>query len=92
MIQITKNWYEILREEFEKEYFKKLQAWLCEEYDRFNIFPPYNHIFSALNMVKFCDVKVVIIGQDPYHEIGQAMGMSFSVPDGVKIPPSLVNK
>lgn len=91
MIQITRNWYEILKPEFEKEYFKKLQAWLNEEYATHTIFPPYNQIFSALNMVKFCDVRVVIIGQDPYHEIGQAMGMSFSVPEGVQIPPSLKN-
>lgn len=91
MIQITKNWYEILKSEFEQDYFKKLQEWLNDEYANYNIFPPYNQIFNALNCVKFKDVKVVIIGQDPYHEIGQAMGMSFSVPNGVKIPPSLVN-
>lgn len=91
MIQITKNWYEILKPEFEKEYFKKLQSWLNDEYSSFKIFPPYNQIFNALNMVKFNDVKVVIIGQDPYHEIGQAMGMSFSVPEGVELPPSLKN-
>lgn len=91
MIQITKNWYEILRPEFEKEYFKKLQAWLNVEYSTHNIFPPYNKIFTALNYVKYNDVKVVIIGQDPYHEIGQAMGMSFSVPNGIPLPPSLKN-
>lgn len=91
MIQIAKNWYEILKPEFEKEYFKKLQIWLNDEYSAHTIFPPYNQIFNALNLVKFNDVKVVIIGQDPYHEIGQAMGMSFSVPDGVALPPSLKN-
>ncbi|MBE7074937.1 MAG: uracil-DNA glycosylase [Clostridiales bacterium] len=91
MIQITKNWYEILKPEFEKEYFKKLQAWLNEEYSNHTIFPPYNQIFNALNQVKYSDVKVVIIGQDPYHEIGQAMGMSFSVPQGIPLPPSLKN-
>ena len=91
MIQITKNWYEILKPEFEKEYFKKLQDWLNCEYAEHTIFPPYNQIFNALNHVKYNDVKVVIIGQDPYHEIGQAMGMSFSVPDGVVLPPSLKN-
>ncbi len=91
MIQITKNWYEILKTEFEQEYFKNLQAWLNEEYSKYNIFPPYNQIFNALNLVKFSDVKVVIIGQDPYHEIGQAMGLSFSVPKGIDIPPSLKN-
>ena len=91
MIQITKNWYELLKEEFDKEYFKKMQAWLNDEYSAYTIFPPYNQIFNALNVVKFFDVKVVIIGQDPYHEIGQAMGMSFSVPDGTPLPPSLKN-
>lgn len=91
MIQIAKNWFEILKEEFEKEYFKKLQAWLDEECSKNVVFPPTNLIFSALNMVKFKDVKVVIIGQDPYHEIGQAMGMSFSVPEGIDVPPSLKN-
>ncbi len=91
MIQITRNWYEILKDEFEKEYFKKLQAWLNDEYSTRTIFPPYNQIFNALNMVKYSDVKVVIIGQDPYHEVGQAMGMSFSVPQGVPLPPSLKN-
>ena len=91
MIQITKNWYEVLKPEFEKDYFKKLQAWLNDEYSHYTIFPHYNQIFNALNMVKFSDVKVVIIGQDPYHEIGQAMGMSFSVPEGKELPPSLKN-
>ncbi len=91
MIQIARNWYEILKPEFEKEYFKKLQDWLNAEYSSYNIFPPYNQIFNALNVTKFNDVKVVIIGQDPYHEIGQAMGMSFSVPNGVALPPSLKN-
>ena len=91
MIQITKNWYEILKPEFKKEYFKKLQDWLNSEYAQHTIFPPYNQIFNALNQVKYNDVKVVIIGQDPYHEIGQAMGMSFSVPDGIALPPSLKN-
>jgi len=91
MIQLTKNWFEILKPEFEKEYFKKLQAWLEDEYASQTIFPPANQIFNALNQVKFNDVKVVIIGQDPYHEIGQAMGMSFSVPTGIPLPPSLKN-
>ena len=91
MIQITKNWYEILSDEFEKEYFKNLQKWIGEEYSSHTIFPPQNQIFNALNLVKFNDVKVVIIGQDPYHEIGQAMGLSFSVPNGKELPPSLKN-
>lgn len=91
MIQIAKNWYNMLKPEFDKSYFKDLQKWLNEEYNNFKIYPPINLIFNALNIVKFKDVKVVIIGQDPYHEKGQAMGMSFSVPDNISIPPSLKN-
>lgn len=91
MIKITKNWYELLKSEFEKEYFKKLQLWLNEEYSKYTIYPNYENIFNALNLVKYNDVKVVIVGQDPYHEEGQAMGLSFSVPKDIKIPPSLQN-
>jgi len=91
MIKITKNWYELLKTEFEKEYFKNLQDFLNDEYSKRTIFPSYEKIFNALNLVKYEDVKVVIVGQDPYHEVGQAMGLSFSVPDGIKVPPSLVN-
>jgi len=91
MIKITKNWYEILKTEFDKEYFKNLQVWLNEEYSKYTIYPNYENIFNALNLVKYEDVKVVIVGQDPYHEEGQAMGLSFSVPKTEKIPPSLVN-
>lgn len=91
MIKITRNWYELLKPEFDKPYFAELQAKLNDEYSRYNVYPPYEKIFAALNIVKYEDVKVVIIGQDPYHEPNQAMGMSFSVPEGVKLPPSLVN-
>lgn len=80
-----------MREEFEKTYFKSLQEFLANEYARYEIYPKEDHIFNALNHVPFDKVKVVIIGQDPYHEPGQAQGISFSVPATVTIPPSLVN-
>ncbi|MBO5394676.1 MAG: uracil-DNA glycosylase [Clostridia bacterium] len=91
MIQIRKSWYDILKPEFEKEYFKNLQAFLDQEYARFTIYPPQDKIFNALNHVPLDKIKVVIIGQDPYHEPEQAQGLSFSVPENVQIPPSLVN-
>ena len=81
----------MLADEFQKPYFKNLQAFLENEYATHTIYPEMENIFSALNAVKFEDVKVVIIGQDPYHEPNQAHGLAFSVQDGVEIPPSLVN-
>jgi len=91
MIKITQNWFELLKEEFEKPYFKNLQKFLDEEYNKYTIYPKVENIFNALNKVKYNDVKVVIIGQDPYHEPGQAHGLSFSVEEGVNLPPSLQN-
>ena len=91
MLKLCKNWYNILNGEFSKPYFLNLQQKLTDEYNRYIIYPPMEKVFSALNYVKFDDVKVVIVGQDPYHEEGQAMGMSFSVPESCVIPPSLVN-
>lgn len=91
MIKLCKNWYNILSDEFNKPYFQKLMQTLTDEYSKYTIYPTMENIFSALNYVKYDDVKVVIIGQDPYHEPNQAMGMSFSVPKNEKIPPSLVN-
>ncbi len=91
MIKITKNWANILKNEFEKPYFKKIQEYLENEYQKYDVYPSMDNIFNALNLVKFEDVKVVILGQDPYHEPGQAHGLSFSVLDGVALPPSLVN-
>ena len=91
MIQIRKSWYELLKDEFGKEYFKKLQEFLKEEYSSREIYPSEDKIFNALNQLPYDKVKVVIIGQDPYHEPRQAQGLSFSVPDDVEIPPSLVN-
>lgn len=91
MITISKSWYELLKSEFEKPYFKSLQSFLDEEYSNYKVYPEVSKVFSALNFVKFENVKVVILGQDPYHEEGQAQGLSFSVPKGFKLPPSLVN-
>lgn len=91
MIKIRKNWFSLLQSEFEKPYFKKLQEFLSDEYSTRQIYPGEEKIFNALNHVPFDKVKVVIIGQDPYHEPGQAQGLSFSVPENVDIPPSLVN-
>lgn len=91
MIKIRKSWYEILKNEFEKDYFKNLQSFLNNEYSQYEIYPKEENIFNALNFVPLEKIKVVIIGQDPYHEPGQAMGLSFSVPEGIEIPPSLVN-
>ncbi len=91
MIRITKNWANLLKDELNKPYFKKLQAFLEEEYSTHTIYPAMENIFAALNAVKYEDVKVVIIGQDPYHEPGQAHGLAFSVQDGITLPPSLEN-
>lgn len=91
MIRITKNWATLLKGEFEKPYFKQLQTFLEDEYSKYDIYPEMNNIFNALNTVKYEDVKVVIIGQDPYHEPNQAHGLAFSVQDGITVPPSLVN-
>lgn len=91
MIQIRKSWYELLKDEFNKDYFKKLQEFLKDEYSTREIYPSEQNIFNALNHVPLDKIKVVIIGQDPYHEPGQAQGLSFSVPENVDIPPSLVN-
>lgn len=91
MIKLTKSWYNLLKEEFEKDYFKDLQKFLDDEYSKYTVFPSAEKIFTALNYVKYDDVKVVIVGQDPYHEEGQAQGLAFSVPSGIKVPPSLVN-
>lgn len=91
MIKIGNSWDEILAGEFDKEYFKKLEAFLDEEYAMETIYPPREDIFNALKASAYEDTKVVILGQDPYHEPNQAHGMCFSVQKGVKVPPSLVN-
>lgn len=82
---------EIVQKEFEQEYYQQLHAFVENEYQTRTIFPPKPAIFRALNLSDYEDVKVVILGQDPYHELHQANGLAFSVQKGVRIPPSLVN-
>ncbi len=88
---IPADWRQVLETEFSKPYFKELSEFIDREYSSEEIFPPRNLIFNALEKCPLDKVKVVIIGQDPYHDVGQAHGLCFSVADGVKIPPSLVN-
>lgn len=91
MIDLGNDWDEILEDEFKKEYYLKIREFLKSEYSQRTIFPSMYDIFNALKYTPFRNTKVVILGQDPYHEIGQAHGLSFSVKKGIKIPPSLVN-
>ncbi|MCI8609497.1 MAG: uracil-DNA glycosylase [Firmicutes bacterium] len=91
MYRIGNGWDTVLKDEFEKPYFKKLETFLDEEYEKETIYPPREDLFNALKRADFQDVKVVILGQDPYHQPGQAHGMCFSVKKGVRIPPSLIN-
>ena len=91
MVNIGNDWDEILKDEFKKEYYLKLRAFLKEEYRTHRIFPDMYDIFNALKWTSYADTKVVILGQDPYHEVGQAHGPAFSVKPGVRIPPSLMN-
>jgi uracil-DNA glycosylase len=90
-VKIEQGWKEILKDEFEKPYFIKLTEFVKSEYKTQQIFPPGKEIFNAFNLCPFEMVKVVIIGQDPYHGPGQAHGLCFSVRDGVDFPPSLRN-
>lgn len=91
MSQINNDWLEPLKPEFSKEYYKDLFYTLKNEYSNYIIYPDSNDIFNAFHLTPLSKVKVVIIGQDPYHEPGQAHGLSFSVKPGVDIPPSLAN-
>jgi uracil-DNA glycosylase len=88
---IEESWKSVLSEEFNKPYFLELKEFLLEEKKKFRIFPPGSLIFNAFNRTPFGRVKVVLIGQDPYHGYGQAHGLCFSVPNGIPKPPSLVN-
>jgi uracil-DNA glycosylase len=90
-VQIEPSWREYLQPEFETAYFKQLTDAVRQEYKNGPCYPPGHLIFNAFNLTPFDKVKVVIIGQDPYHEPGQAMGLSFSVPEGIMMPPSLIN-
>lgn len=90
-VKIEESWKVRLQPEFEKEYFCRLTDFVREEYGKYAVYPPGGLIFNAFNLCPFDKVKVVIIGQDPYHGPGQAHGLCFSVNDGVPFPPSLVN-
>lgn len=90
-VKIEESWKRQLGVEFDKQYFVNLTDYVRQEYLHTQCFPPGHLIFNAFNLCPFDKVKVVIIGQDPYHEPGQAMGLSFSVPEGIVMPPSLIN-
>ena len=90
-VKIEESWRQHIGDEFKKQYFIDLTNFVKEEYLHTQCYPPGKLIFNAFNLCPFDDVKVVIIGQDPYHEPGQAMGQSFSVPSGITFPPSLIN-
>lgn len=90
-VKIEESWRQRLQPEFDKPYFADLTAFVRQEYAAGPCYPPGSKIFNAFNSTPFDEVKVVILGQDPYHEPGQAMGLSFSVPEGVVLPPSLKN-
>lgn len=90
-VQIEPSWKQWLEPEFSTPYFQQLTQAVRREYSQGPCYPPGHLIFNAFNLTPFDAVKVVIIGQDPYHEPGQAMGLSFSVPEGVVMPPSLIN-
>jgi uracil-DNA glycosylase len=90
-VRLEKSWKKLLKEEFDKPYFLTLRNFIHDEYKSNTVYPPAKFIFNALDSLPAGDVKVVILGQDPYHGPGQAHGLSFSVPDGVDLPPSLLN-
>lgn len=91
MKNACKTWNEFFLEHKNDEYCINLHRFLDSEYDEYKCFPPRKDLFKAFKLTPLDKVKVIIIGQDPYHEIGQAMGLSFSVPKGIKVPPSLIN-
>lgn len=91
MIQINNDWQDFFNNETQKEYYKNLRSFLLKEYKHNVIYPKSEDIFNAFKLTPISKTKVVIMGQDCYHEKGQAMGLSFSVPDDVRIPPSLIN-
>lgn len=90
-VRIHDSWREALAAEWDKPYFRDLAAFIRAEYGSKLVFPPASRIFAAFDSCPFSQVKVVILGQDPYHDVGQANGLAFSVADGVRIPPSLLN-
>ena len=91
MAQIANDWLPAVNAEFRKPYYRDLYAFVKQEYATKVVYPPAEDLFNALHLTPLSKVKVVILGQDPYHNVGQAHGLSFSVPPGQEIPPSLVN-
>ena len=91
MVNIGNEWDALLADQFRSEYYRKLRAFLVNEYNRYNVYPPADCIFNALKYTPYSKVKAVLLGQDPYHGPGQAHGLCFSVQDGVPFPPSLIN-
>ena len=91
MVDFQNSWNEMLKDEFSKEYYVKLRSFLKDEYSTKVIYPPMYDIFNALKYTSYEDVKVVILGQDPYHGEGEAHGLAFSVKPGIPVPPSLRN-
>ena len=88
---IGNDWDEILEKEFLKPYFIELKNNITKDYEKHTCYPPINKVYDAFRLSSFTNTKVLILGQDPYHNPGQAMGLAFSVPEDVKVPPSLVN-
>ena len=91
MIKVNNDWDEILEKEYNKEYYQKLRTELASEYAKYTVYPDMYDIFNAFKYTPYSKVKVVILGQDPYHNVGQAHGLAFSVKPDVEIPPSLKN-
>lgn len=92
MVELVGNkWDYILQDEYHQEYFRNIVSFINKEYKNKTIFPPKSRILRALNLTDYDNVKVVILGQDPYHGVGEANGLAFAVSDGVKLPPSLQN-
>ena len=91
MAGLTGSWEQALRPEFGKPYYRELYSKVSEAYRTQTVYPPASEIFTAFHLTPLDQVKAVILGQDPYHEPGQAEGLAFSVPEGIEIPPSLVN-
>ena len=91
MVKIDSSWLEVLKPQFDAPYFAELKSFLVAERQQYTCYPKGGDIFAAFDRTPFDKVKVVILGQDPYHEPGQAMGLCFSVPQGIAVPPSLVN-
>ncbi|WP_026508855.1 uracil-DNA glycosylase [Butyrivibrio sp. MC2013] len=91
MSMLTGEWLDAVGSEFKKDYYKDLYKFVLNEYNNYTVYPPADDIFNAMHLAPLNKVKVVILGQDPYHEPGQAHGLSFSVKPGIQTPPSLVN-